>query len=71
MTNVVPLRVARQAALDDPADLVMARDRYARHLPLPLSATVEIALRKIQIHESEIATHMERIRWLRLEIESG
>lgn len=69
-SNVVPIRVARQAALDDPADLEMARRLFAPYAPVPLSREHEIALRQIQEHEAQIAKHAQQIRWLRMSLES-
>lgn len=68
--NVVPFRVAAQAAIDDPADIEMARKRYASQHALPLSVEVEVTLKKIQHHEESIAAHAHQIRWLRLELET-
>lgn len=70
MNNVVPLRVARQAALDDPADLEMARRRFAPYAPVPLSREHEVTLRRIQEHEAQIARHAQEIRWLRMSLET-
>ena len=66
----VDFRTARAAALDTPADLELARQRFAPYMPLPLSRETEVLLAEIQEHERAIAKHAGQIRWLRLSLET-
>lgn len=66
----VDFRTARDAALDTPADLELARQRFAPYMPLPLSRETEVLLAEIQEHERAIAIHAGQIRWLKLSLET-
>jgi len=66
----VNFRIARDAALDTPADLDLARAIHAPHLRLPISRTHEVILREIREHEAEIARRAQAIRWLKLSLET-
>lgn len=67
----VDFRTARAAALDTPADLELARQRFAPYKALPISRETEVLLQQIRQHEIAIAKHAEQIRWLRLSIETA
>lgn len=66
----VDFRTAAQAAQDDPADLDMARRRFAPYARLPLSREAEVTLLKIAQKEAEIGKLAGEIRWLRLALET-
>lgn len=67
--NSIDFRTARQAAQDDPADLEMARQRFAPHLQ-NLNTDQERTLRRIRSLEKEIADRANQIRLLRMQLEA-
>ncbi len=67
----VNFRTAQAAALDTPADLELARQRFAPYKALPLSRESEVLLQEIQRHEQAIAQHANQIRWLKLSLETA
>lgn len=66
----VDFRTAHNAALDTPADLELARQRFAPYKAVPLSRETEVLLQEIQRHERAIAEHANQIRWLRMSLET-
>lgn len=66
----VDFRRAQAAQLDTPADLEMARQLFAPYLAIPLSREHEVALREIQDCQTQIGKLGERIRWLRLSLQT-
>lgn len=69
-TVTLDFRTAAAAAQDTPADLDMARRRFAPHARLPLSHEAELTLLKIAQKEAEMGKLAGEIRWLRLALET-